>query len=360
MNQPPPMDQLRAQVQDVLDRAHAKHVAALEPLGPEMQELITPIEALLRGGKRLRAAFCYWGYRAAGGPHSDAIVQVATAMEVFQAAALLHDDVMDRSDTRRGMPAAHRRLEALHRANGWDGDSERFGDAAAILAGDLCLNWTDELYSTSGLPADQLARGRVVFDLMRTQLMGGQYLDVLESVRPWDQDDTAERLGRARTVIRYKSAKYTVEQPLLIGATAFGVDEATAAALSEYGLALGEAFQLRDDLLGVYGDPEATGKPAGDDLREGKRTVLIAYALDTSSPDDTERFTALFGRDDLDNAGISWLRDWVRSSGAVDRTEELITDLSTAAASALQSAQLTDEGGTMLRDLINIAVARNA
>ncbi|GAA3687168.1 geranylgeranyl diphosphate synthase type I [Yimella lutea] len=360
MNQPLPLEELRAQVQTVLDRAHAHHTAELAPIGPEMDALIAPINALLRGGKRLRAAFCYWGYRAAGGRHDDAIVQVATAMEVFQAAALLHDDVMDRSDTRRGMPTAHRTLAALHREHGWDGESDRFGEAAAILAGDLCLNWTDELYSTSGLPADELARGRVVFDRMRTQLMGGQYLDVLESVRPWESASTQDRIERARLVIRYKSAKYTVEQPLLIGATAFGVDADTESALSEYGLALGEAFQLRDDLLGVYGDPEATGKPAGDDLREGKRTVLIALALDNSSAEEVRLFNESFGRDDLDDDGIGRLRDWITASGAVERVEQMITDLSREAGSALDRADLDPEGEQMLRELIGIAVARAA
>lgn len=356
----PSLDQLRAQVQVVLDRAHVQHAEQLAPIGTEMTALIDPIHALLRGGKRLRAAFCYWGYRAAGGAHSDAIVQVATAMEVFQAAALLHDDVMDRSDTRRGRPTAHRVLAAMHREHGWDGDADRFGEAGAILAGDLCLNWTDELYSTSGLPEAELRRGRAVFDLMRTQLMGGQYLDVLESVRPWESASTQDRIDRARLVIRYKSAKYTVEQPLLIGATAFGVDDDTRAALSEYGLALGEAFQLRDDLLGVYGDPEATGKPAGDDLREGKRTVLVAHTLDTATPTQIERFNELFGRADLDEAGVDWLRELVSSSGAVDATEARISALSAQADAALDRATLTPEGERMLRDLIGIAVARNA
>lgn len=360
MNEAVPLEQLRAQVQAVLDAFHDEHAAQLAPLGPEMSSLIDPVQALLRGGKRLRAAFCYWGYRAAGGEHSTAIVRVATAMEVFQAAALLHDDVMDRSDTRRGAPTAHRVLAATHRAHGWEGDADRFGEAGAILAGDLCLNWTDELYSTSGLPEAELARGRAVFDLMRTQLMGGQYLDVLESVRPWESTSTQDRIERARLVIRYKSAKYTVEQPLLIGATAFGVDDDTAAALSRYGLDLGEAFQLRDDLLGVYGDPEATGKPAGDDLREGKQTVLVAHALDSISPADAARFNELFGRLDLDDDGVAWLRSLITDSGAVERTEQMIDELSRSADAALDRAKLTTDGEQMLRDLVGIAVARNA
>src|SRR5674476_1169155 len=183
-------------------------------------------------------------------------------------AALLHDDVMGDSDTRRGMPAAHRRLADEHTAAGWAGSGDRFGVAGAILGGDLCLIWSDELFATSGLPASELTRARPIFDRMRTQLMGGQFLDVLESARGWDDLSTDQRVARARKVIRYKSAKYTIEHPLLIGAAAADVSAPDRAALSTYGLDLGEAFQLRDDLLGVFGDPAHTGKPAGDDLRE--------------------------------------------------------------------------------------------
>ncbi|WP_328823480.1 polyprenyl synthetase family protein [Metallococcus carri] len=360
MPQPQGLDDLRVLVQQVLDEQQRRHREDLAPLGPQMASLTAPIDDLLRGGKRLRAAFCYWGYRAAGGPHGEGIVRLATAMEVFQAAALLHDDVMDRSDTRRGMPSAHRRLGGLHASEGWDGDSERFGDAGAILAGDLCLNWTDELFATSGLPSEELARGRRTFDLMRTQLMGGQYLDVLESVRPWEQLDTSERVDRARTVIRFKSAKYTIEQPLLIGAQSRGVDPQTDAALSAYGLALGEAFQLRDDLLGVFGDPAQTGKPAGDDLREGKRTVLVALALDRSTAADLDRFNTLFGREDLTGAEVDWLRDWCVRTGAVERVEQLIDEGAGRARAALDPLRLDPDGTRVLGELIEVCVARSA
>src|SRR6478609_9235976 len=245
---------LRARVQAAVDAEISTQAAVLAEIGDDLTPLVSAVSALLRGGKRLRAAFLYWGYRAGGGPDSDALVRAATSMEFFQAAALMHDDVMDDSDTRRGLPAAHRRLATEHTEHGWTGDGDRFGVAGAILAGDLCLTWTDELFATSGLPAVELDRARPVFDRMRTQLMGGQFLDVLESARGWDSLTTAERVERARRVIRYKSAKYTVEHPLLIGATAAGAGEADLAALSAYGLALGEAFQLRDDVLGVFGD----------------------------------------------------------------------------------------------------------
>ncbi len=360
MSDPLDVVDLRTRVQRSLDMKRSTAQAVLAPLGPDMDHLVSCVFDLLRGGKRLRAAFFYWGYRAASGPDSDALVRAASSMEVFQAAALLHDDVMDRSSTRRGMPTAHRRLARLHRERGWAGDSDRFGEAGAILAGDLCLNWTDEIYSTSGLPQHELSRGRPLFDTMRTQLMGGQFLDVIEAASTWDGVPTAQRVERALRVIAFKSAKYTVEQPLLIGATCAGADEVTLARLSDYGLALGEAFQLRDDLLGVFGDPAITGKPAGDDLREGKRTVLVAYALDRATSEELTVFADTFGHDDLTDDQVRALRDICERTGAVERTESLIAQRVGAAERHLESAAIDPDGRAMLRELIEISTARTA
>ncbi|MGH8969854.1 MAG: polyprenyl synthetase family protein, partial [Actinomycetes bacterium] len=261
-------EDLRVRVHKTLGDFLSRQAGVLEAVSEDVAPLAEAIADLLSGGKRLRPAFCYWGWRGAGGRDGPGIVAVAAALELFQAAALLHDDVMDGSDTRRGRPAAHRRLGALHRGSGWLGSSADFGVAGAILAGDLCLSWCDELYMSSGLSSTQLAAGRPVFDRMRTELMAGQYLDMLEQVQ------AATTVERARHVIRYKSANYTVAQPLLLGGSLAGASPSLLATYSAYGLPLGEAFQLRDDVLGVFGDPDETGKPAGDDLREGKRTVL--------------------------------------------------------------------------------------
>lgn len=357
-----PLDRedVRARVQAAvvteLDRQHE----VLAEVGPDLDPLIDSVRQLLTGGKRLRAAFAYWGYRAAGQPGSESLIRLATAMEFFQAAALLHDDVMDRSDTRRGMPSAHRAVAALHARAGWSGDSDRFGEATAILAGDLCLQWTDELFSTSGLPADHLARGREMFDRMRTQLMGGQFLDVLESARGWEALSTADRLMSARRVIRFKSAKYTIEQPLLVGALAGGLTGATLDGLSRYGLALGEAFQLRDDLLGVFGDPAETGKPAGDDLREGKRTVLIAYLLDHLDDAGLSVMRQLFGRADLDDLGVGVVRALIEGTPAVAAVEADIDRLCAQAHDALGEVAdgLDHTAVEVLHELVAAATAR--
>ena len=246
MSNPLDTGDLRVRVQAVVDAEISSQSEVLSEIGDDLTSLVAAVGDLMRGGKRLRAAFLYWGYRAGGGPDNEAIIRAATAMEFFQAAALLHDDVMDDSDTRRGMPAAHRRLADQHAAAGWTGNGDRFGVAGAILAGNLCLTWTDGLFATSGLTVAELTRARPVFDRMRTQLMGGQFLDVLESVRGWDDLSTDQQVARARKVIRYKSAKYSIEHPLLIGAAAADVSVPDRAALSAYGLDLGEAFQLRD------------------------------------------------------------------------------------------------------------------
>jgi geranylgeranyl diphosphate synthase type I len=352
---------LRSRVQACVDAELASQSAVLAEVGPDTEQLLAAVRALLSGGKRLRAAFLYWGYRAAGQPDSAELIRLATAMEFFQAAALIHDDVMDDSDTRRGLPAAHRALAARHSDEDWSGDADRFGVAGAILAGNLCLNWTEELFSTSGLPAEHLARGRAVFDRMRTQLMGGQFLDVVESARSWDGLTTAERVERASRVIRYKSAKYTIEHPLLIGATAGGASEPDLVALSRYGLDLGHAFQLRDDLLGVFGDPAATGKPAGDDLREGKRTVLIAHTLEGADERGRAVMEAGLGRPDLDEQGVAEMREVIVGSGAVDAVEAEIARLADAARLALKSTSgLAGEPLDVLDALIDFSTARSA
>jgi geranylgeranyl diphosphate synthase type I len=352
---------LRTRVQAAVDAEMHVQRAVLAPVGEELGPLVDAVVRLIAGGKRLRAGFLYWGYRAAGGPDSDALVRLAAAMEFFQAAALLHDDVMDGSDTRRGMPAAHRSFAALHADSGWAGDSARFGESAAILAGDLCLQWSDEMYATSGLPAAELDRGRRTFDTMRTQLMGGQYLDLLESARGWDRLDTSSRIDSARNVIRYKSAKYTIEHPLLIGAAVGGALPGDIAQLSAYGLALGEAFQLRDDVLGVFGNPSTTGKPAGDDLREGKRTVLVALALDDADADQMALFEKLFGQPDLNADGIAQLRSVIADTGAVDLVEARIADLAAQSRSALAEAPALDRQAVdVLRSLVDVTTARTA
>ena len=312
------------------------------------------IEAfVLGGGKRLRPAFAYWGYRGAGGVDSDPVVTALAALEFVQASALIHDDLMDRSDTRRGEPAVHRRFAARHRAARWGGDPDDFGDAAAILLGDLCLVWSDELLYSAGLDPRAVARARPDFDEMRTEVTVGQYLDVLIQATG---DTSLERAGK---VARYKSAKYTVERPLLIGAALADAPADVRTAYSAYGLPLGEAFQLRDDVLGVFGDPAQTGKPAGDDLREGKRTYLVAAALEAADEAGRALLLTGLGDPDLDAADVARLRELITDTGALARAEQRIVTLTDAALAALTAVDLDTEARQALVDLA-IAATRRA
>src|SRR5690606_37752556 len=305
----------------------------------EFQPLRAAAEDLLAGGKRLRPAFCYWGWRGAGGEDLPAIFTAAASLELLQASALVHDDVMDASDLRRGMPAAHRRFQALHERSGWHGSAEQFGEGAAILLGNLMLVWSGEMWRTSGLPDAALAAAEPVHDLMLTELMCGQYLDLLEQA---GGEGTFE--GALRVAL-FKSGKYSVEHPLRLGLVLAtqGTEPWIERLCVEYGQRVGIAFQLRDDVLGVFGDPAETGKPAGDDLREGKRTMLIARTLAQATPEQAEVVRKLLGNPDLDAEGVATLRTIIEETGALAACEEMIKRYLDEALHALQEAPIIDE-----------------
>ncbi|MEU4691170.1 polyprenyl synthetase family protein [Actinoplanes sp. NPDC023714] len=345
---------LRQRVDKALAGFLATQRARLLEIDPALDEVAATVSAfVLGGGKRLRPAFAYWGFRGAGGADSDEVVAAVSALEFVQASALIHDDLMDRSDTRRGEPSVHRRYEARHRAAGWRSDAVGFGDSAAVLLGDLALVWSDEMLHGCGLPLADLARARAVFDQMRTEVTVGQYLDVLTQATG---DTSPERAGK---VARFKSAKYTVERPLLLGAALAGGGPEVFAAYAAFGLPLGEAFQMRDDVLGVFGDPAQTGKPAGDDLREGKRTYLVASAFGASGEAARTALEAGLGDPDLDDAGVERLRGIIRDSGALAATESRIATLEAEALDALKQAPIEDEARTVLFALAEAATRRS-
>lgn len=355
--------QLRDRVELVLSEFLADQAEVLAEVSEDCSPVLDAVSALLSGGKRLRPAFCYWGFHGAAvdvdAATESGVVAAAAALELFQAAALLHDDVMDDSDTRRGQPAAHRRFAALHAEQGWSGSAERYGLAGAVLAGDLCLAWSDELFTRSGLEAGALARGRRVFDLMRTQLMAGQYLDMLEQASS-ARSGVEGAVERARRVLTFKSAKYSVEHPLLLGAALADAPEPLAADYSRFGLALGEAFQLRDDVLGVFGDPSVTGKPAGDDLREGKRTVLVGLALQRATPAQAEVVDRLLGVPDLDETGITALQEVLVATGALEGVERMISEQVDLACTTLDAADVTAPAREALHGLVVAATSRHS
>ena len=344
----------RDEVQQVLDSFLDAREAELAPLGPDAGRLLTEARTSVRGGKRFRAAFCHWGHRAVRPDVADpaALARACASLELLQASALVHDDYMDASDTRRGRPATHRAFEAEHRATGWRGDPTQYGAAAAILLGDLLLGWAGDLLRHSGFPAPDVAAGLDVFEQCRTEVIAGQFLDVSVQARGRADVDTA------MTVLRYKSAKYSIERPLHIGAALGGATRAQVEQLSRAGLPLGEAFQLRDDLLGVFGDPEQTGKPAGDDLVEGKRTVLVALALDAAPPAAARRLDEALGTA-LSPADVDELRTIIDAAGARTQVEEVIGALTDRAVDALRLADVDTRAREVLTELAAAATQRS-
>lgn len=358
---------LRVRVAAALTAFLARAGASLDAIGPELAPVAAAItEFVLAGGKRLRPAFCYWGWRGTGASDSDPLVRVAASLELLHACALIHDDVMDGSDTRRGRPAVHRRFAQLHRAAGWTGSPDTFGTSAAILLGDLCMVWADRMFGESsgggagsgGAAIDAAAaqRASAVYADMRVELMAGQYLDVLASVL--DETGSPDATERALRVARYKSAKYTIERPLHLGGVLAGATPQLLAAYSAYGLPLGEAFQLRDDVLGVYGDPSATGKPAGDDLREGKRTALVTLAEQRATPAQVAALKRLIGNPDLDSAGVETCRTLIAESGALEEVEQLIARRSAEACREVSAPVIDEQAQHALRALAAAATDR--
>jgi len=330
--------------------------AYLNSISTELSPVSEALTAfLLDSGKRLRPLFAYAGFVAAGGALEKPVVRAMAALELLQACALIHDDLMDGSDTRRGKPSIHRHFETIHVQDELDGFAPQYGLSAAVLLGDLALVWSDQMLNRAGLTTDQFARVFPYYNEMRVELMAGQFLDIHE------QTQKTTSVDRSMKIARYKSGKYTIERPLHLGAAmTTSASPEVFAALSAYGLPLGEAFQLRDDLLGVFGDPSVTGKPAGDDLREGKRTVLIAMTNDRQSEAQREIARKHFGKPDLDAQGVEILREIIESTGARAELEATIERLTDQALTAAQSAVFTEDGNAMLAELANVATKRSS
>jgi geranylgeranyl diphosphate synthase type I len=358
-----PDDALVARVEEVLsgylDR-RSPEVAEVHPSLAEVTDALTGF--VLSGGKRVRPTFAWWGWRGAGGdphgPEEEAVLRVVSALELIQACALVHDDLIDASDTRRGRSSVHVDFAGRHRERGWQGPADRFGAAAAVLIGDLALAWADDLVDEAGLAESAWLRARPVWSAMRTEVLSGQLLDT------WCQASRDDSADAALRVDRFKTAAYTVERPLHLGAALAGAPAGLVTALRRYGADVGVAFQLRDDLLGVFGDPEVTGKPAGDDLREGKRTLLTALALDAARTGgrhaEADLLTAALGDQDLDDERLDRVRAVLHELGAVRRVEARITELTESGLAALAAAEVAAPAGERLRELADAATRRRS
>ena len=328
-------------------------------IGKPVTEAIEHLERfILDGGKRIRPLYAWAGFVAADGLLGDedpqAVLRAASSLEFIQSCALIHDDIVDASDTRRGNPTVHRAVEAKHRELGWTGSSEDFGRAAAILIGDMSLVWAEDMFLDSGISQAAIQRAREPWREMRTEVIGGQLLDVsLEAA-------AIESVELSDSVNRFKTAAYTIERPLHLGAAIAGAPQSLVEAFRGYGRDIGVAFQLRDDQLGVFGDPKITGKPSGDDLREGKRTVLMAIALQRA--DEQDPAAAQFLRENLgttaDPVVLSKMAQLIEDSGAPAEIEKRIDDLTQSGLAHLAKANVNSDVTELLRSLAIKSTAR--
>jgi geranylgeranyl diphosphate synthase type I len=302
---------------DVADFVAARRAGELEHAGIDAAGDI--LGQFVSGGKCLRSTFVYLGWLC-GAPPDDAALRAAASFELLHAFALLQDDVMDGSDERRGRASAHRQFGQWHRERGLPGSSRRFGESAAILLGDLCLIWAEQMLRESGVESRRLRHAWPRYDAMRTELAIGQFADLTNDARQ------APGLEIVLDVARRKSGNYTVRRPLEIGAAMAGCDEQTLAQLGRYGTAVGEAFQLRDDVLGVFGAPATTGKPAGGDLLERKATSVVVAAYQLADPPTRRELGDLMNGDVLDDARLNRWKSLIVATGAAELIEEMIDD----------------------------------
>lgn len=346
-------DSLRAiahRVEQRLATFLAPELARWAEFDADLRDPMAEIQRLvLLGGKRLRPAFCHWGYVGAGGdPDDTVVVDAGAAFELMHAFALFHDDVMDDADSRRGQATTHTTFAGRHADAGWQGESRRFGEGVAILIGDLAFVYSDQLMAGANATAWR------IWNELRIELNVGQVLDILGSVRG------VRDVAQAERICRYKSGKYTIERPLHLGAALAAPDRFAelAPALSAFGLPLGDAFQMRDDVMGAFGDEQTTGKPVGGDLREGKPTPLLARARAAAS-DAQLAVLARVGRPDLTDADVADVQQVIVETGALADLEGTIARLTAEAVAALDVAPLAEPARDELADLAGFVSHRD-
>ncbi|MGF1600226.1 MAG: polyprenyl synthetase family protein [Acidimicrobiales bacterium] len=334
-----------------LDRLFADQSSHWQEVDPRLAEAVDELGAVLRsGGKRLRAAFVYWAWRGAApdGADETVVVDVGAGFELLQSFALIHDDIMDDSATRRGRPTVHTTQARRLVDEGWQGEPRRFGEGVAILVGDLSHAYADKLM------ADTSPSARRIWDELRIELNLGQYLDLRSAASGQIDRETAHRVST------FKSALYTIVRPLQLGVSIDGpVDPALLDLLDRYGRPLGRAFQLKDDLLGVLGDEDQVGKPVGDDLREGKPTELAALAMDRARGPERGLLDGI-GRRDLSGDDIEAIVEVFRSTGAVEEITSRIDHLVVEAVAVIDHLPFGSDARGALAALADYVATRNS
>ena len=346
MNTPDALLIPAAAVDQRLDEVLEHHRAEWTTVDPLLGEIVDRLRTLvMSGGKRVRPAMAQWGFVGAGGDPSDpAIANLGAALELLQAFALFHDDVMDDSPTRRGIPTAHTSEIVRHQDGGWSGEGRRYGESVAILAGDVSLVLADVLLTNTP------AAVRTLWDQLRIEVNLGQFLDVAGTVRGAVSEATAQR------IIDYKTARYTIVRPLQMGAALAGRADLTPE-LEAIGRPLGLAFQLQDDLLGAFGEPEKTGKPVGDDLREAKPTPLLARARSLASPEQ-QAILALVGGE-LNEHQVFRVQETLTETGAVAQIEAQVASLTAETLEKISATQLDADASEHLTQLAMYLAGRS-
>jgi geranylgeranyl diphosphate synthase, type I len=350
---PPACSDLAARVEKALTDFLIEQRDLVATDDPGVRAAFDELERVIAsGGKRLRPVFCCLGHMAAGAQVEEELIRAAAALELLHTFALVHDDVMDRSPVRRGESTTWTHLAAEHRRFAFRGDPEGYGISTAVLVGDLAMTLADRAFLESGFPPERLLPAFGRYGRMRTDMVAGQFLDVVAANRGHVGEEEARRIAVL------KSGAYTVEGPLHIGAILAEAPERLLASLSDYGVALGEAFQLRDDILGVFGDPSITGKDRDSDLREGKRTVLVAKAMAEAHPDDRRYLEDRLGQPNLSDRDVERIRRIIEVSGAREGTEALVEELGAKARSSIDPELLPQDVGGLLGELVDVLIAR--
>ncbi|MFJ3880235.1 polyprenyl synthetase family protein [Streptomyces sp. NPDC090077] len=343
-------DGFKHRVDALLEEFLAAEAQRLLAIDDALHPVAEQLRTAPRHGKRMRAAFCYWGWRAAGQPDSEALLRAAVSMELVHAAATVHDDLIDDSPLRHGLPTPHVSLRsALAGRPGARGAAR----SLAMLVGDHLMALAGQLFAESGLPSGYLARARPMWSALARELIAGECLEILATGSRPDPEVSLK-------VIRYKTAKYTVEHPLLIGALLAGASPRLRETLTAYGLPLGEAFQLRDDLLGLFGDPGRTGKASLDDIRGNRPTALLAMAWRAALPAQREHLAALLGRSDLDDGHLRDVRELMVALKAPEQVEDLITARVREAVRHLGTNDVSPQARQALEALAHRAADRRA
>jgi len=336
----------KARIDKILVAFVEDEVTQLTAISEDLKPVGDQLRLAVSDGKRLRAAFCYLGWLSSGQPESEAALRAAAAMELVHAAALVHDDIIDASRTRRGAPTAHVALRGAIGSLQWQ-DAGATG--LAMLMGNLLLSWAGHMFTSCGLPLVFLARTRPLWPALARELVAGECLEIMRTGEVPLTDQSLE-------VIRLKTAKYTVERPLHIGATLGGAPDKLLRVFTAYGVPMGEAFQLHDDLLGLFGDPRRTGKCNLDDLNGFKPTALIAVALEAARGHDRDTLLRMLGNGHLDQSDLDVIREVVERVGARSRIESMIKDRVAAARNALAQARLDRATSAALNSLASMAV----